>query len=264
MATEIHSSAIVDKEALLDEDVIIGPNCIIEKGVKIGKATRLFSNVVVYGTTEIGENCQIYPFATIGFPPQDLKYKGEDTRVNIGSNNIIREYVSIHRASVGGDGSTDIGDNNFLMAYVHVAHDCKLGSNIVMANGTGLSGHVVVEDHALLGGMVGIHQHVRFGAYSMAGGLTRITQDIPPFVIVAGADKAKLYGINVVGLKRNGISDETINELKNAYKILFRQKISLKEAIKQVQTELPYTDEIKHLIEFIKANKRGICRSSTS
>jgi UDP-N-acetylglucosamine acyltransferase len=260
MATEVHPTAIVDKEALLDEGVSVGPFCIIGKGVRIGKSTKLFSNVVVDGNTEIGENCEVGAFSTIGLPPQDLKYKGEDTRVRIGSNNIIREYVSVHRASVAGDGSTDIGDGNFLMDYVHVAHDCKLGSNIVIANSTGLSGHVMVEDNVVIGGMVAIHQHVRFGACSMTGGFSRVAQDIPPYVIAVGSEKAKLYGLNTVGLKRNGFSDETINELKKAYKILFREKLSLKEAIKRVQAELPYTDEIRHMIEFMQANKRGICR----
>jgi UDP-N-acetylglucosamine acyltransferase len=260
MATEIHPTAIVHEGASLDEDVTIGPYCIVGKGVKIGKSSRLISNVVIEGNTEVGENCSIYPFATIGLPPQDLKYKGEDTAVRIGNNNIIREYVSIHRASVSGDGSTAIGDDNFIMAYVHIAHDCKIGSHVIMANSVGLSGHTTVEDYVVIGGMVGVHQHTRIGAYAMVGGFSRIVQDIPPYMIAAGTEKAKLYGLNTIGLKRNGFSDETINELKKAYKILFREKLSLKDAIKKVQEELPYTDEIKRLIEFILKNKRGICR----
>jgi UDP-N-acetylglucosamine acyltransferase len=259
MTTEIHSTAIVDKEALIDENVFIGPFCVIGRGAQIRKGTRLASHVVVEGKTEIGEGCQIFPFASIGFQPQDVKYKGEETGVTIGNNNIIREYVTIHRASVGGDGVTTIGNNNFLLAYVHVAHDCKIGNNVVLVNLATLAGHVVVEDYAYIGGIVAIHQFTRIGAYSMVGGFSGIGQDIPPYMIASGA-RAKLFGLNTVGLKRHGFSDTTIAELKKAYKILFREKHTLKEAIKKVQTELPYSDEIKHLIGFIEKNRRGICR----
>jgi UDP-N-acetylglucosamine acyltransferase len=260
MVTEIHPTAIIDEGAFLDEDVSVGPYCMVGKGVKIGRSTRLVSHVSVEGATEIGRNCTLFPYTTIGFPPQDVKYKGEETVLRIGEGNTIREFVSIHRASVGGDGVTEVGDNNFLMAYVHIAHDCKIGSGIIMANSVGLSGHVHVEDCAVIGGMVGVHQYTRIGAYSMVGGFSRITQDIPPFMIASGADRPKLYGVNAVGLKRHGFSEETVNEIKSAYKILFREKLALQEAIKRVQQELPYTDEIKRLIEFIQKNKRGICR----
>ncbi len=259
MTTEIHSTAIVDKEALIDENVSIGPFCIIGKGARIRKGSRLVSHVVVEGKTEIGEGCQIYPFASIGFPPQDIKYKGEETGVKIGNNNIIREYVTIHRASVAGHGVTTIGNNNFLLAYVHVAHDCAIGNNVVLVNLATLAGHVVVEDYAYIGGIVAIHQFTRIGAYAMVGGFSGIGQDIPPYTMASGP-RAKLFGLNTVGLKRHGFTDTTVAELKKAYKILFREKHTLKEAIKKVQADLPYTDEIKHLIEFIEKNKRGICR----
>lgn len=260
MAPQIHPTAIIDKNAILDEDVYVGPYSIIGRNVRIGRATRLMSHVVIEGRTEIGENCTIFPFASIGHPPQDLKYKDEDTSVKIGNNNIIREYVSIHRGSVGGDGITEVGNDNFLMDYVHIAHDCKIGSKIIMSNNVGLSGHVHVEDCAVLGGMIGVHQFVRIGGYTMVGGFSRIVQDIPPYVKVSGAEKAKLFGLNIVGLKNRGFSEEVIEELKKAYKILFREKLTLKDAIKKIQSELPYTDEIRHMIEFIQKNKRGICR----
>ncbi len=258
---EIHPTAIINQGAEIDEDVVIGPYCILGSKVKIRKGTVLMNNVVVEGDTTIGEDCRIFPFATIGLPPQDLKYKGEPTGVRIGRGNIIREFITIHRGSVGGDGYTDIGDNNFLMAYVHIAHDCKIGSGIIMANAATLAGHVVVEDNAVIGGLVAVHQFTRIGAYAMVGGFSGVGQDVPPYTIAAGP-RAKLYGLNVVGLKRHGFSEETISELKRAYRILFRQKLSLTEAIKRVQQELPYTDEIAHLIEFINANKRGICRAA--
>jgi UDP-N-acetylglucosamine acyltransferase len=262
MKSESHPTAIVDSKAEIDEGVIIGAYCIIGEGVCIKRGSKLISNVVIEGNTEIGENCTIYPFTSIGLPPQDLKYKGEKTGLTIGNNNIIREYITIHRASVGsvgGDGLTTIGDNNFLMAYVHIAHDCKIGSHIIMANAATLGGHVVIEDYAVVGGLTPIHQFTRIGAYAMVGGFSGVGQDIPPYMIASGA-RAKLFGLNTIGLKRHGFSDTAINELKKAYKILFREKRTLTDAIKKIQEDLPYTDEIKHLIEFIQKNKRGICR----
>ncbi len=259
MANEIHPTAIISPDARIEEGAYIGPFCIINENAHIKRGTKLISNIVIEGDTEIGENCMIHPFTSIGLPPQDLKYKGEKTGVRIGSNNVIREYITIHRASIGGDGVTIIGDNNFLMAYVHIAHDCKIGNSVAMANVATLAGHVVVEDHAFIGGLVAIHQFTRIGAYTMVGGFSGVGQDIPPYMIASGA-RAKLFGLNTIGLKRHGFSDATINELKKAYKILFREKRTLKDAIKKIQEELPYTDEIKHLIDFIQKNKRGICR----
>lgn len=259
MKREIHPTAIVNPKAEIDLGVIIGPYCIIGEGVRIRKGTEITSHVLIECNTEIGENCKIYPFTTIGLPPQDLKYKGEKTGVKVGKNNIIREYITIHRASVGGDGMTTVGDNNFLMAYVHIAHDCKIGSHVIMANAATLGGHVVVEDHAVVGGLVAIHQFTRIGAYAMVGGFSGVAQDIPPYTIAAGA-RARLFGLNTIGLKRHGFTDETMNDLKNAYKILFREKRTLKDALKRIQEKLTYTEEIKHLVEFIQNSKRGICR----
>jgi UDP-N-acetylglucosamine acyltransferase len=259
MKKEIHPTAILDHDVEIDEDTYIGPFCIIREGARIKKGSKLISNVIIEGNTEIGENCTVFPFTSIGLPPQDLKYKGEKTGLKIGNNNTIREYTTIHRASVGGDGITTIGDKNFIMAYVHIAHDCKIGSQIIMANAATLAGHVVVENYAVIGGLVAIHQFTRIGAYTMVGGFSGVGQDIPPYMIASGA-RAKLFGLNTISLKRHGFSDQTINELKKAYKILFREKRTLKDAIKKIQEDLPYTDEIKHLIEFIQKNKRGICR----
>src|SRR4030043_2429596 len=171
MKSENPPTAIVDSKAEIDEGVIIGAYCIIGEGGWIKRGSKLISNVVIEGNTEIGENCTIYPFTSIGLPPQDLKYKGEKTGLTIGNNNIIREYITIHRASVGGDGITTIGDNNFFMAYVHIAHDCKIGNSVIMSNVATLAGHVIVEDHTYIGGLVAVHQFTRIGAYSMVGGL---------------------------------------------------------------------------------------------
>jgi len=259
MAKEIHPTAIISPKAEIEEDTFVGPFCIIQDGAHIKRGSKLISNVIIEGNTEIGENCTIYPFTSIGLPPQDLKYKGETTGIKIGNNNTIREYVTLHRASVGGDGLTTLGDNNFLMAYVHIAHDCKIGNSVIMANVATLAGHVVVEDHAYIGGLSAVHQFARIGSYAMVGGFSGVAQDIPPYMTASGP-RAKLFGLNTIGLKRHGFSDSTINELKKAYKILFREKRTLKDAIKKIQEDLPYTDEIKHLIDFIQKNKRGICR----
>ncbi len=259
MKSKIHRTAIIDPKAKIDANVEIGPFCVVNKGVHIGKGTRLVSHVVVEGITDIGENCIIYPFSCIGFPPQDIKYEGEKTKLVIGNSNIIREYATIHRASVGGDGVTSIADNNFLMAYVHIAHDCKIGSNVTMANAATLAGHVVIEDYALIGGLVAIHQFTRIGRHAMVGGFSGIGQDIPPYMVASGA-RAKLFGPNAIGLKRHGFSTSSINVIKKAYKILFREKRTLKDALKKIRNDLPATDEIKHLIAFIEQNKRGICR----
>ncbi len=259
MTNEIHKTAIISKKAHIDDNVSIGPYCIIGDGVHLKKGTKLMSSVIIEGETEIGENCVIHPFATIGLPPQDLKYKGEKTGVKMGSNNVIREYASIHRASVGGEGMTVIGDSNFLMAYVHIAHDCVIGSSNAFANAATLAGHVMVEDFAFIGGVVAIHQFTRIGSYAMLGGFSGFGQDIPPYTMASGA-RAKLYGLNAIGLKRRGFSDETINILKKAYKILFREKRTLADALKSIKADLPQIAEIKHLVEFIEKNKRGICR----
>jgi UDP-N-acetylglucosamine acyltransferase len=260
MNREIHPTAILNPKAEIDEGVVIGPFCIIGEGVRIKRGTKLISSVVIEGDTEIGENCIIYPFTSIGLPPQDLKYKGEKTGVKIGNDNIIREYGTVHRASIGGDGITTIGDKNFLMAYAHIAHDCKIGSHIILANAATLAGHVVVEDYAIISGLTAIHQFTRIGAYAMVGGFSGVGQDVPPYTIASGA-RAKLFGLNTIGLKRHGFSDAKINHLKKAYKILFREKRTLKDAIKKIQEDLSYTDEIKHLIDFIQQkNARGICR----
>lgn len=255
---KIHPTAIVASSAKISDGVEIGPYCIIGENVKIGKNSKLMSHVFIE-ETEMGHDCTVYPFTSIGLPPQDMKYRGERTKVRIGDSNIIREYITIHRGSVGGDGVTVIGDNNFLMGYVHIAHDCVIGSNIIMANATTLAGHVVVEDFVFIGGLVAVHQFARIGKHSMIGGFSAIPQDIPPYTTAAG-ERAKLYGLNTIGLKRRNFSDEAISDLKKAYKILFRSKMTLKEAIEKVKQDLGGSKDVRDLLEFIEKNKRGICR----
>lgn len=256
---KIHRTAVVSSTAKIAQGVEIGPFCIVGKGVSLGKNTRLVSHVTIK-ETETGSGCVVYPFTSIGLAPQDTKYSNEKTGVKIGNNNIIRENITIHRASVDGDGLTEIGDNNFIMAYSHIAHDCKIGNNTIMANATTFAGHVEVEDFAVIGGLVAVHQFVRIGAYSMIGGVSGVSMDIPPYMIASG-NRVKLYGLNTTGLKRKGFKEESIKNLKCAYKILFRSKLKFNEAIEKVKKETKQTKEIKHLIRFLeKCNKRGICR----
>jgi len=259
MKSTIHKTAIIDPKAKIDAGVEIGPYCIVRKGVRISKGTRLVSHVIIDGNTEIGKNCTFHPFSSIGFPPQDLKYRGEPTKLIIGSNNIVREYVTIHRASVGGDETTVVGSNNYFMAYVHIAHNCRVGNHVIMANVATLAGHVVVEDFTIIGGLAAVHQYTRIGRYAMVGGLSGVAQDIPPYMVAAGP-RAKLFGPNTIGLKRHGFSDQAITAIKKAYKILFREKRSLKDAIRKIREDFVEFPEIDHLIEFIEKNKRGICR----
>ena len=254
----IHPTAIINKNAEIDEDVYIGPYCIIEDKVKIGKGTKLLMHVVIQGNTEIGENCTISPFASIGGPPQDLTYKDEDTTVIIGNNNIIKDYVTINRGTTHGGGITTVGNSNFIMAYVHIAHDCKVGNNIIMANCATLAGHVEVDDFVIFGGLCAVHQFCKIGKYAFISGLTGVPKDIPPFIIAAGS-RSKPYGLNVVGLERRGFSKEEISKLKKAYRMIFRSALPLDTSLKIIQEELE-GENIDELINFIKSSKRGICR----
>lgn len=254
----IHKTAVVDPKAEIHESAYIGPYCVIEGSVTIKKNTRLISHVFVSGRTTIGEDCVISPFASIGGPPQDVTYRGEDTEVIIGDRNIIKEYVTINRGTPHGGGITRVGDDNFIMAYSHIAHDCKVGSHVIMANCATLAGHVEVQDYVVFGGLCAVHQFSRIGKYAFISGLTGVVKDIPPFMIAAG-NRAKLYGLNVVGLERHKFPKEEIAKLKRAYRILFRSSLPLSTSLKILEEELE-GENIRFLIEFIQSSKRGICR----
>ncbi|MFM8551067.1 MAG: acyl-ACP--UDP-N-acetylglucosamine O-acyltransferase [Nitrospiraceae bacterium] len=258
---QIHSTAIVHPKAELGPDVEIGPYCVIGEHVRIGRGTRLVSHVVVDGWTEIGERCQVWPFSSIGTPPQHLHYKGEPTRVVIGHDNVLREYVTVNRATVEGGGLTKLGDMNFLMAYSHIAHDCLLGSHIIMANSANLAGHITIGDHAVIGGLAGIHQFVRIGPYAMVGGCSAVAQDVPPFMRANG-DRAQLFGLNSVGLRRHGFATQRISTLKKVYAALFRSGQRLSEAVKQTKAQFPDNPDVAQLAAFIDASKRGLCRAA--
>lgn len=259
-AVNIHPTAIVHPKAKIAEGVEIGPYSIIGENVSIGMNTRVESHVLIEGWTTIGERNHLYSFSSIGTPPQDIGYKlHEETYLIIGDDNVIREYATVHRATTKADRKTEVGNRNFLMSYIHVAHDCKLGNNIIMANNAAFGGHVVVEDYAILGAIVGIHQFVRVGAYSMIGGQSAIVLDVPPYVNATG-NRAQLYGLNTIGLKRKGFSNEVINHLKKAYKIIFRSGLTLDDALKKALEEFGESKEVRYLVDFMRHSKRGVTR----
>ncbi|MEJ5299756.1 MAG: acyl-ACP--UDP-N-acetylglucosamine O-acyltransferase [Thermodesulforhabdaceae bacterium] len=257
---QIHPTAIIHDGAEIGEGTVVEPYAIIGPKVILGRRNRVGAHAVIDGNTKIGDNNVIFPFVSIGLPPQDLTYKGEPTEVIIGDRNVIREGVTIHRGTARGTGVTRIGNDNYLMAYSHVAHDCSIGNHVIMANCASLAGHVVIDDYAVLGGLTGAHQFVRIGKYAFIGGLSGIFMDIPPFMIAAG-NRAKLYGPNIVGLKRAGFPQETTLAIKRAYKILFRSGLTLKAAIQRIRSEVILCKEIEELIAFVEApSKRGITR----
>jgi UDP-N-acetylglucosamine acyltransferase len=215
--------------------------------------------VVIDDYTHIGEGCYIHQFCSIGAPPQDLKFGGEKTRVVIGNFNTIREFVTINRSTTADIGVTIMGDHNLIMAYCHVAHNCKLGDRIVMANGATLAGHVHVEDNAIIGGLTGIHQFSSIGAHCIIGGASAVVKDVPPYTMASG-NHAKLFGLNLVGLKRRNFSEKTIKALKDAYRIIFRSNLLLEAALKKAQNEVEDVPEVRHFIKFIQESKRGTCR----
>jgi UDP-N-acetylglucosamine acyltransferase len=258
--TLIHPTATVDPKAEIGEGVEIGPYSVIEKGVSIGEGTKIGPHVVIREWTEIGKGCHIFQFASIGEAPQFSGYRGEKTFLRIGDRNIIREFVTLHRGTVKGGGKTVIGDDNFIMAYAHVAHDCQIGNQVVMANGATLAGHILIEDYAIIGGLTAIHQFCRVGAFAIIGGISGILLDIPPYTKAQGV-RARLFGLNTVGLKRANFSEETLRALKKAYRIVFRSSLTLEKAITKLgEDEISQIAEVQHFLQFIQGSKRGISR----
>jgi UDP-N-acetylglucosamine acyltransferase len=255
----IHTTAIIDHKAELNTNVEVGPYSIIKGDVSIGAGTTIGSHVVIEPYVEIGPDCKIFQYAAIGAIPQSVKFEGEKTCVKIGRACVVREFVTIHRGTGFGGGITEIGDNNYLMAYTHIAHDCKTGCHVMMANNATLAGHITLGDYSTVGGLVAIHQFVRIGEYAFIGGKSAVVKDVPPYVIAAG-DRVKLHGLNTVGLKRHGFSSETLAELKKTYRIIFRIGLTLNEAIERVKAEVNQIPEVTNFIEFLKSSSRGITR----
>ncbi|MEE9614644.1 MAG: acyl-ACP--UDP-N-acetylglucosamine O-acyltransferase [Thermodesulfobacteriota bacterium] len=255
----VHPTALVHPSVEFDTGVAVGPYSVIGEGVRIGRDTWVGPHVVIEERTSIGKNCKVFQFTSIGAPPQDIGYKGEETETVIGDNNIIREFVTIHRGTARGKGKTVCGDDNLFMNYVHIAHDCEVGNDVIVANAATFAGHVTVEDHAIVGGLVPIHQYVRIGAYSMVGGASAVSKDVPPYVMAVG-NRAHIFGLNAVGLRRQGFSRADIKEIKKWYNILFRSHLKMKEAVEKLKSEAGDSVHAKRFIEFIEKSTRGVMR----
>ena len=256
---QIHPSAIVSLKAKLADNVTVGPFSIISDNVSIGADTKIGAHCVIEGNTVIGKGCEIFTGAVIGSRPQDLKFKGEEVFLEIGNNNVIREYCTLNPGT-GQNGKTLIGDSNLLMAYSHIAHDCRVGNGCVLANNSTLAGHVTIEDKAVIGGIVAIHQFVRIGMLSIIGGCSKVVQDIPPFSTCDG-HPARVYGLNLVGLRRQGVNGASIKQMDQAFRVFFNSGLSVKHALEKVEKELQKTEEISYLVSFIKSSERGLARS---
>ena len=256
-----HHTSIISNKAELGSNVIIGPYCIINKNVKIGNNVNLKAHVYIDGNTIIGNNCTFYPYCSIGSSPQDLKYKGEKSVLKIGNNNTFREYVTVNPGTLGGGLETVIGNQCLFMVSSHVAHDCKIGNNVIMVNNASLAGHVLLEDYAIMGAMSGAHQFCRIGKHSMIGGLSGVDSDVIPYGTVIG-NRAYLSGLNIIGLKRRGFSKPIIQDLRKAYGLLFSsQEGTFSERVKEVSEEFTNNEPVKEIVNFLKGEKsRSICK----
>ena len=256
MSININSHAIVSPKAQLGENITVGPFTIIEDDVIIGSGTSIASNVLLANGTRIGKECRIHHGAVLGTIPQDLKFHGESTTLEIGDHNVIREYATLNRGTRECL-KTIVGSHCYFMAYSHVAHDCTVGNYVILANSVNMGGHVLIEDHAVIGGIVAIHQFSLVGAHAMVGGGFRITKDVPPYVL-AGSEPLTFKGLNVVGLRRQNFTNEKIELLDKAYHLIYHSNMNVSQAIAKIKAEFQMTDEVKHLVEFIEKSKRGI------
>lgn len=254
--SHIHPTAIIAPGAQLDESVDIGPYCIVGPQVRLGAGTRLISHVSIDGRTTLGAGCTVYPFASLGSRTQDLKYKGGSPAVEIGDRTVVREYATVNQATYD-DGVTRVGSDCLLMAYSHVAHDCRVGNRVILANVVQLAGHVTIEDRAIVGGLVGVHQFVRIGSMAIVGHSSKVSKDVPPYMTADGNPLA-VRSLNLLGLKRNGLTAPAIASLKTALQILYRQGLNVSQAVAKIEAEMEPTEEIRHLVEFIRSSERGI------
>jgi len=255
----IDPSAIIDTDTKIGEGVVIGPNSIIGPKVIIGSGVTIGGNCIIDRYTTIGNGCRIFSHAIIGTEPQDLKFKGEETYLTIGPNTTIREFVTINRGTEGGGGTTRIGEGCFLMAYSHVAHDCQIENHVILANAATLGGHVHIGDHASIGGLTAIHQFVNIGEYAFIGGCSAVSMDVPPYVRAVG-NRVRIVDVNSIGLERKGFSKESITYIKKAYRYLTLSKMNTSQALEAIEKNLPPTEEVQKIINFIRSSKRGICR----
>jgi UDP-N-acetylglucosamine acyltransferase len=256
----IHPTAVVDPKSKVHSSCTIGPYCVIGPEVEIGDECRLVSHVAIEGPTRIGAGNRFYPFSSIGMAPQDISYKDEPTRLEIGDHNEIREYVTINRATTKGSGVTRVGSHNLIMAYTHIAHDCHIGNHIIMANAATLGGHVTVEDWATVGALCPVHHFVRIGTHAFIGGGTTITRDVLPFSKTSAERGTHAYGLNAVGLERRGFDKERIRKLHHAYKVLLASKLNTSQAIEKLRAEKDSGEDVEILVRFIEASERGVIK----
>jgi UDP-N-acetylglucosamine acyltransferase len=256
---KIDPLASVSPDAILAENVTVGPFAVVGEKVEISSGTLIGPHCMILGPTVIGKNCTFTGYASIGTPPQDHTYRGEDTKLVIGDNNTVREFVTINRGTLKDKGVTTVGNDCLLMAYCHIAHDCIIGNHVVMGNLATLAGHVEIQDNAIIGGLSAIHQFTRIGAYTIIGGGSMVSLDIVPYAKASG-DRATLFGVNTIGLKRNGFSREQVMRIDKAYRILFKQGLLLKEAIHSLEQEFAGCEEITRIISFLTSSSRGIAR----
>jgi UDP-N-acetylglucosamine acyltransferase len=254
---QIHPTAIVDRTVQLGREVEVGPFSLIQGRVVIGDGTTIGSHVVIKDATTIGTRCRIFQFAVLGEIPQDLKFKGEESQLIIGDDNTIREFATMHRGTASGGGVTRIGSGNLFMAYTHVAHDCQVGNGVIMSNAATLGGHITVEDRAIIGGLSAVHQFCRIGRHAFIGGCSAVHRDVPPYAMAVG-NRAKLVGLNLIGLKRFGLPDATLQGLKRAFELLFLSDLNQKEAMDRIRQEFPEIPEIQHLLQFLETSERGL------
>jgi UDP-N-acetylglucosamine acyltransferase len=259
VTTTIHPTAVIDPAAQIAPGCQIGPYCVVGAHVKLGESCRLHSHVVLDGQTVIGPRCEFFPFACVGLKTQDLKYTGGTCHLEVGSDNVFREHVTVHTAT-GDGGFTRIGSYNNFLAYAHVAHDCIVGNHVIFSNCGTLAGHVVVEDHAVVGGLAAVHQFCRIGTMTIIGGCSKVVQDVPPYMLADG-NPAVTRGVNKVGLERNGVGEDTQRTLREAFKILCRSGLTVSNALDKIQSEFPQVPEIEHFIDFCRKSERGIARS---
>ena len=255
-----HPTAIIHLQAQIACSATVGPYTVIGEGVEIGEDCEVMSHVVIEGPTRIGKRNRIFPYGAIGLPCQDLKYKGEPTRLEIGDDNVIREFVTLHRGTAEGRGETKIGNQDFLMAYVHIAHDCRLGDHIIMANGASLAGHVDIGDHAIVGAFCGIHQFCRIGAYSFLGSYTIVNKDILPYSKTTSDRPMGVYGANRLGLERRGLSSEDITDLDKAFRLLSRSKMNTTQALEAIEVRGFKSEHVRVLVEFVRTSRRGVVK----
>jgi len=259
-SADMHPTAVVHATAKVPDSCTVGPYCVIGRDVELGEDCRLLSHVCINGPTKIGPNNTFFPYAAIGMDPQDVTYKGEPTRLEIGEHNEIREYVTINRGTVKGGGLTKVGSHILIMAYTHIGHDCVIGDHVMLVNGATLGGHVTVEEWAVVGALCPVHQFVRIGAHSYIGGGTTITQDVLPFSMTSAARETHAYLLNKVGLQRRGFSRERIAKIHHAYKILLASKMNTSQALEKLKTESDHGEDVEMLIRFIEASARGIIK----